>query len=153
MLLRTHIAITILAVLLFLSSFEHKIFLVFFALLGTALPDVDSKFSFLGRKLPSRIIQIFTKHRGILHSFTFLMIITLVLIFIFPIAAFPLFLGYSLHLFLDSFTIEGIFPFYPWKKNVCGSIKTGKIVDTSMFIFFGIVDLLILFLVVYSFFY
>jgi len=141
MLIRTHLAITLCFVLLFISNVEHKIIFIAVALFATFIPDIDYKFSTLGKKKILRILQFFVKHRGIFHSFTFLIVITLFFVLFFPIFALPLFLGYGLHLLADSFTIEGITPFYPYRKKSLGRIKTGGRREISVFVFFILIDL------------
>jgi membrane-bound metal-dependent hydrolase YbcI (DUF457 family) len=69
---------------------------------------------------------------------------------ILPIAALGFFLGYSLHLFLDSFTIDGIMPFWPLRKKSSFGLKTGGKIETSLFLGLVILDvfvIIILFLV------
>ena len=125
MLFRTHIAIAIFFILLFLSKIEHKITFVLVLFVAAIIPDIDTRFSKVGKKKIFRLLQFFVKHRGLFHSFIFLAFITLMLVLFLPIVSLPFFLGYSSHLMLDSFTIEGIYPFYPFKKRIFGSIKTG----------------------------
>ena len=145
MLIRTHLLITLFFVLLFLPFMEYQTSFVIVALIATFIPDIDTKFSSLGRKKIFRILQFFVQHRGFLHSFSFLFLITIFFILFFPILAFGFFLGYGLHLLADSFTINGIKPFYPLKKRVCGKIKTGGRVEVSLFVFFLILDLFLIF--------
>ncbi|MEK6945654.1 MAG: metal-dependent hydrolase [Nanoarchaeota archaeon] len=125
MLLKTHYLITLFFILLLIPAVEHKIVFVIVALIATQLPDVDARYSKLGSKKIARILQWFTKHRGMIHSFTFLLSLTIILVLIFPIAGFGFFLGYGLHLFADSFTPDGIRPFYPSKKSSSWKIRTG----------------------------
>jgi len=141
MLIRTHLSITLFFILVFISNVEHKFVFVLVALFATFIPDIDSKFSIIGKRKIFRILQFFIKHRGIVHSFTFLMMLTFIFALFFPILALPFFLGYGLHLFADSFTIEGIKPFYPYKKISSWKIKTGGKSEIFVFVFFLIVDL------------
>jgi inner membrane protein len=141
MLIRTHLSITLFFILLFISSVEHQFVFVVVALISTFIPDIDSKFSVLGKKKSVRILQFFIKHRGLFHSFSFLIIITLFFVLFFPILALPFFLGYGLHLFADSFTIMGIRPFYPYRKKTLGKIKTGGKSETIIFVAFFIINL------------
>ena len=143
MLIRTHLAIAIFFILLFLNSVEHQMVFVIVTLIATFIPDIDSRFSKLGRKKLARILQFFTKHRGIIHSFTFLILITLGFALFLPIVALPFFLGYSLHLLADSFTLDGIDPFYPWKKKTKGFITTGGKVEVMILVLFILGDLLL----------
>jgi inner membrane protein len=125
MLIRTHIAITALFVLAILSKVEHKLIFVAVALIATFIPDIDSRYTTIGKKKINRIFQFFTKHRGFIHSFTFLILLTLLFLFFAPVIAFPFFLGYGLHLLADSFTVEGIQPIYPVRKKSAGILETG----------------------------
>ena len=136
MLIRTHLSITLFFVLLFISIVEYKLAFVSVALLATFIPDADSKFSTLGKRKSLRILQFFIKHRGMMHSFSFLVLVTLVLVLFFPIISLGFFLGYGTHLIADSFTVQGIRPFYPLKKKSYGRIKTGKRTETIVFVFF-----------------
>jgi len=140
MLIRTHIAITICAILIFISSVEHKLIFVLVMLIATFIPDVDSKFSTLGKKKTFRVLQFFIKHRGIMHSFTFLLLISFFLVLFFPVIALPFFLGYGLHLFADSFTVRGIKSFYPYKKISSWKIKTNKKSEAIVFVLFILID-------------
>ncbi len=141
MLIRTHLSITLFFILLLISSVEHKLVFVMVALVSTFIPDIDSRFSTLGKKKTLRILQFFIKHRGILHSFTFLFVLTLFFVLFFPVIALGFFLGYGLHLLADSFTVEGIRSFYPYKKKSLGRIRTGGKSETSILVFFVIADL------------
>ena len=143
MLIRTHLAITLFFVLALISKVEHQFIFVIVALIATFIPDVDARYSNLGRKKISRVLQFFTSHRGFIHSFTFLILLTMIFLFFIPIIALPFFLGYSLHLLADSFTKEGIQPFYPIKNKSSGVIETGG--RTEFFIFASIVFVDLLF--------
>jgi len=145
MLIRTHLAITALFVLVFLSSVQNKIVFAIVALLAAVLPDIDSDSSIMGKRKIFRPIQFLFGHRGFLHSFTFLFLLTFFFVLFIPVIAFPLFLGYSLHLFADSFTIQGIRPFYPLKKTYAGKFKTGGKIDLMLFISILIIDLFVFF--------
>lgn len=152
MLIKTHLAITLFFVLILLESIQSKTLFIAVALVSTLIPDIDSKFSSLGKKKIFRVLQFFIKHRGILHSFTFLMIITLIFILFYPILALPFFLGYGLHLFADSFTKRGILPFYPLKKRFSGNIRVGSFTDITLFLVFAFFDLLFIGIIIYSYF-
>ena len=142
--IRTHLAITILFILIFLSSVNNKFVFVLVALFATFIPDIDTRYSKLGKRKLARILQFFTKHRGIIHSFTFLLSITFILVLVLPIASFGFFLGYGLHLLADSFTITGIMPFYPSKKKALWKIKTGGRFESFIFLIFVVVSIVLL---------
>lgn len=140
MIKRTHLVIGLAAALIFLPHVNYKI--VFFpaVLLCSLLPDVDSPGSAVGNHSFFRPLQFFAKHRGVFHSFTFCVLASVVLTLVLPVLAFPFFLGYSSHLFADSFTQEGIMPFWPWKRTSSGFLRTGGTTEYSIFIGFLIAD-------------
>lgn len=142
--IKTHLALTILFIILLFSRVGNGIVFSAVALAATFIPDVDTKFSSLGKKKIFRPFQMFMKHRGIFHSFTFLLVLTLIFALFVPIIALPFFLGYGMHVFLDSFTADGIAPFYPYKKRIYGSIRNGSKSENFVFISFILVDLAIL---------
>jgi membrane-bound metal-dependent hydrolase YbcI (DUF457 family) len=144
MMIKTHLTVAIFFILLLLSQVEYSLAFAVVALVTTFIPDADTKFSSLGKKKILRPLQFFVKHRGILHSFTLLLILTLVFAFFVPVIALPFFLGYGLHIFLDSFTVDGVAPFYPYKKRIYGSVKSGSSTENFIFISFIIVDLILL---------
>lgn len=139
--LRTHLAIVILGILLFFSLVEQKTIFVVVALIASIFPDLDSAYSTFGKKKVFRFFQIFVKHRGFIHSFTFALLITLFFVIFVPVLAFGFFLGYGLHLFADSFTKDGIAPFYPMKKKTSWKIVTGGKSEIGIFLIFVVVDL------------
>lgn len=145
MLLRTHYAIAVFFILLFIESVESQVVFVLAVLVGTQLPDIDSRYSRIGHKRIARVLQWFTRHRGIIHSFPFLLVVTILLVAVWPVGAFGFFLGYSLHLLGDAFTPDGIRPFYPLKKKSRGTLRTGGTVELALFVGFVIVDVLLIF--------
>ncbi len=127
MLSKTHISITIFFVFLFLSFVPHKIIFFASAIFATLLPDLDSKTSKLGREKIFRPLQLFLKHRGILHSLLSLIFFSVLIEIYFPIVLAGFVLGYFLHLLTDSLTVRGIALFYPFFKfRFSFIIRTGK---------------------------
>lgn len=143
MLIRTHLAITVLAILLFIPHISAKILFVIVALATTFLPDIDNAFSTLGQHKIFRFLQFFTKHRGLLHSFTFCIIVSVLFALFIPSITFAFFLAYALHLFADSFTIIGIVPFWPLKGKSAWKVKTGGRIEVTIFVFFVVLDFLV----------
>lgn len=143
MLIRTHLAIAVFAIILFLSRVSNKLLFVLLVLSATFIPDIDNAFSTVGSKGVFRVLQFFTRHRGFFHSLTFCILASIVLGIFFPVIAFPFFLGYALHLFADSFTKEGVVPFWPWSRTSQGFLRTGGRVETSIFVVFIIIDILL----------
>jgi inner membrane protein len=136
MMTRTHLAIGLFSSLFLLDHVSHQFAFVVVTLISSILPDVDSNFSTLGRRIIFRPIQFFSKHRGFFHSFTFCFLITVVLTLYLPIYSLPFFLGYALHLFADSFTVEGIQSFWPLSARSKGVIRVGGHIETVIFTFF-----------------
>jgi len=148
--LKTHLAINILFILLFSSHVSNYYVFIPVALLATILPDIDTGFSSVGHMRLSKFIQFFVRHRGIFHSFTFCIIISVLLAAFIPMLALPFFLGYALHLFTDAYTQDGIKPFWPLKATSFWRIRTGSRIETTLFILFLIADLLVLILMIKS---
>ena len=143
MLLRTHLGFAILMIILFVEHVTEKWIFVGVVLVATILPDLDSGFSTWGRHMIFKPLQFFTAHRGILHSFTFAILISILLSIFFPVAAFGFFVGYSVHLISDSFTKEGVQAFWPLSGRSHGLIKSGGRVEDGLFILIMLADVLL----------
>jgi len=145
--LKTHLAIAVFVGLFFLSNITHKIIFFIFLIAATALPDIDTAKSYVGQPWILRFLQFFTKHRGMIHSFTIMFIVTIILLLIFPMAAFGFFLGYLVHLVSDAMTVEGIAFFWPLKAKISGKITTGGLVERILFwIFVGLNVVILIFI-------
>lgn len=140
MLIRTHLAIAVFVMLLFVQHVNNKLVFVFVSLIATMLPDIDCAFSTLGKGKEWRFLQFFIDHRGPVHSLTICLVVSLILAFFLPTIAFGFFLGYSVHLFVDSFTKEGIMPFWPYSKKSSWRLKTGSFLESSVLLTFLLVD-------------
>ena len=125
MLFRTHVAVGIFFIIVFLPLVNHKLLFSGVVLLCSLLPDIDMSSSFLGKYKFLRPLQWVVKHRGIFHSFTFAIFFSILFAFYYPILALPFFLGYSAHLIADSLTVEGIKPFWPHEHEIKWKIRTG----------------------------
>ena len=144
MLLRTHLAFGILMIILFVQHVNNKLIFMVMILVATVLPDLDSGFSSWGRHLIFRPLQFFVKHRGIIHSFTLAIVISIVLSMFWPVVSLGFFIGYSVHLICDSFTKEGIQPFWPLKSRSSGFITTGGRIEDSIFVGLILLDLILI---------
>jgi membrane-bound metal-dependent hydrolase YbcI (DUF457 family) len=142
MMLKTHLALTVLVAMLFLGHVSNKFLFLFVIIVATIIPDIDTGFSTAGKNIFLKPLQFFVKHRGIFHSFTFCIVASFVIAYWLPQIALAFFLGYGFHLFLDSFTSEGIMPFWPWKRVSNGIFRTGGRVETSLFVILLVLDLL-----------
>ncbi|MFH1290179.1 MAG: metal-dependent hydrolase [Nanoarchaeota archaeon] len=147
MLRRTHLALGLAVGLYFVPHIKSNAW-VFLAvvLISSVLPDIESGFAAPKRHKifslqPTK--WIFHKNR-ILHTYTFLIIVSAILTFFYPPLAFPFFLGYSFHLFMDSFSPQGLRPLWPLKGTSTGSIVPGGRVDKVLFYVFVIFDIALL---------
>jgi len=143
MMAKTHFAIGVAIALFFLPKVTHKWIFVPLVLLASILPDIDLGASKFGNFILFRPIQWFFGHRGFLHSYTFCILVSILLAFFWPIAALPFFFGYSFHLLADTFTKEGIEPFWPVKVRSTGLISTGGASEGIVFSVFVILDALL----------
>jgi len=115
----THLAIALFFGLVISDYFSNPYLFIAIVLISTILPDIDTKHSKIGKKWFFRPIQFFVTHRGILHSFLFLILVSLLLMILSRTIAFGFLLGYGLHLLLDRIPI-----------------KTGGLIETTLFVLF-----------------
>ncbi|MEK6895740.1 MAG: metal-dependent hydrolase [Nanoarchaeota archaeon] len=147
MLRKTHLAIGLAAAIYFLPHVTDKTIFFIGVVISTLLPDLDRMFGFL--RFPRQDKSGTPNHRGFMHSYTFCILIAVLLAMFYPILALSFFLGYSLHLFADSFTVKGIKPFWPINFVSSGKITTGSKVEDVVFWIFVMIDV---FLLVFLFF-
>ena len=152
MIWKTHVAIGLAVALYFAGKVTSPLLFVPVVLFASLFPDIDSGFSYLGRKPIFKPVQMVSSHRGIIHSYTMAIILSAALAFFYPILALPFFLGYSFHLFADSFTSQGIRPFWPLKAMSTGSVAVGGKIDKTLFYTFVFIDLVLLGSFLYGFF-
>ena len=152
MIWKTHLAIGLAVALLFLNHVSKPLIFIPVVLFFSLFPDIDSSFSFIGKKIIFRPLQWSVEHRGIIHSYTICIALSLLMAFFYPVLALPFFLGYSFHLFADSFTQQGIKPFWPLKAVSKGSVSTGGKVEKAIFYTFVIVDSVLIGSMIYSLF-
>ncbi len=132
----------------FLPHVNDKVIFAITTMVATILPDFDKKLSFLRLDFWRRNNGETPNHRRFLHSYTFCILAAVLLAFFYPIIALPFFLGYSMHLFADSFTVKGIKPFWPLKYVSSGKITTGSKTEDVVFWVFVLIDV---FLIVFFF--
>ena len=123
-------------------SYNNPVVFIAVALIATIIPDMDSPFTKVGHKPISKVVQVFTIHRGFIHSMTFCIAVSILLAVFAPLAVFGFFLGYSLHLLADSFTKAGITPFWPYSRIAKGHLITGGVVEKGIFFMFVFLDIL-----------
>lgn len=148
MMLRTHLAFTVLVILIFLPSVSSKVLFIIAAMVATLIPDIDTGYSTLGKMKGFRFLQFFARHRGFFHSLTFGIVVAIIFAVFWPIISLGFFVGFGSHILTDSFTKEGIRPFWPSKRTSSGLLKTGTLTETTMFIILIIVDIILFIFVV-----
>jgi len=141
MLGHTHLAFGVFLMLLFLPFAPSAGIFVAVILFASLLPDVDSETSIFGRRFIARPIQFFVRHRGVLHSFTFMFGVTGLLYVFYLEAALPFALGYGGHLIADMVTIAGIKPLWPFNLNLRGFIRTGGFLENIILFVIIVADL------------
>jgi membrane-bound metal-dependent hydrolase YbcI (DUF457 family) len=148
MLRRTHLAIGLAVSLYFLPYVNYQWIFIPVLLISSLLPDIDSGFSKLKVNSFFKSVQPVIENRGVFHTYTVCVVLSVLIALIYPIAALPFFLGYSFHLFLDSFTPQGIRPFWPLKGESKGFIRDGGRTENTIFAVFVIIDVLFLVMLV-----
>lgn len=151
MLFRTHIAFGLLASLLSLKYLEVPNIYTFMILtcLAAVLPDIDESKSRIGRQTGplSWLIEKIFGHRNIFHSIFPLIGIALLFIYFLKLDMIgtAFLIGYSSHLFIDSFTHMGIGLLYPLSnKRIRGFVKTGGIAEHVLFIMLILANIVVL---------
>lgn len=122
--------------------YKFLLFIVCFqsANLGSLLPDLDTKKSYISKKWPylARFISKRCKHRGFTHSLLFLILLDIFFKFIISIGenniilicfSYGMLLGCISHIVLDLFTYEGVDLLFPLGFN----IKLSRIKTNSKF--------------------
>jgi len=140
MLIRTHLAVGLAAALYFLPHMNERVLFIPVVLIASLIPELGNIiFSREGKH--KKLIKTSTPFGGITRTYTTCIIASVVLVFIYPLIAFPFFLGYSFNLFLNAFTPEGITPFWPSKRKTTGKVSVGGTIDYTIFVLFVIFDI------------
>jgi len=140
MLVKTHIAFGILLGLLGVIYFEMSWLGFMFVLIGSVVLDVDVSSSKVGRKWYSRVLQLYVRHRGIVHSLIFVAVVSWLVGLWRVEVGWGLFVGFVGHLFLDCLTYRGVRLFWPLWFKVRGSVKVGKYFEAVLFAVLVFVD-------------
>lgn len=141
MLRKTHLAIGVAATVYLLPHINDRFIFMFTAMMATLLPDIDKGIGFLRLDFWKKSKAETPNHRGFLHSYTFCILISVLLAFFYPVLSLPFFIGYSMHLFADSFTVIGIRPFWPFNFVSKGGITTGSKMEDVVFWVFVLFDI------------
>lgn len=138
MLFPTHILLGITFFLVLADTIGSSAFILFFVLLGSILPDIDSKGSIINRW--SGIVGSFavfvSKHRGLFHSLLFFGLLSSIIGFglnkSFGIA---LLVGYAAHMVGDGITPMGVKMFYPFSSfTIRGPIRVGGLLESGIMV-------------------
>ena len=120
---------------IYLNNYNILYKLILFAIcfqsanLGSMLPDLDTRKSYISKKWPylSKFISKRCKHRGFTHSLLILLILLQFLKLIILIGenniiliciSYGILTGYTSHIILDAFTYEGVDLFFPLGFNL-----------------------------------
>ena len=145
MLLKTHLVIGLFGILVYSLFFEFNAVYALVFLIATLLPDIDSPKSWIGKSKMIRPLHWFVKHRGIFHSLTIGIIIAEIFVFLLGFGTgVAFFLGYGVHLLVDSFTVAGIRPLWPLNWFIRGRMKTGSRGEQNLFVLLLVVDAVLL---------
>ncbi|MCF7798741.1 metal-dependent hydrolase, partial [Candidatus Woesearchaeota archaeon] len=127
---RTHLLAGLLIGFFFFSFVDtilHSFIVLFLAVVGSLLPDIDTTTSLLGRRV--KIIGFLFKHRGFFHSLLFAFLITLIVVELSsPVFGMAFGLGVFSHLLLDAITKEGL-SFWPIPLHIKGYIRVGSFIE------------------------
>lgn len=135
----THLVFGLLVGLISLSFIEvsNKFLYLLFVLLGSLLPDLDKRKSFMANKVKfSYLIEKILGHRRIFHSI--FPIIVLYFLFVYylrlKVMGYGIIIGYGSHLLIDSLNVKGVGFLNPvFDKRVRWKIKTGGIFEYFLF--------------------
>jgi len=148
MLKRTHLVIALGVILYFLDvpQLRNKLIFTVVVLISSMLPDLEGVFAGSAGNKGRFFRSVFYSEQknGVLHSYTVCIIISIFLAMFYPIYAFSFFIGYSFHLFADSFTPQGIQAFWPHKSRSTGHITPGGRLEMMLFYVMLIVDFALL---------
>lgn len=88
------------------------------SIFGSLLPDIDTPYSILGKKIPFLSTKIYIKfgHRTYTHDIGLFLILAILSIMKYPLSL-GFWIGYIGHLFLDGFTYSGTSCFYLFSKK------------------------------------
>lgn len=147
---RTHLAIGLLAGLVFAGFFDVRLpwLFVLIVVVSSSLPDIDHPRSKISKLFfpVSWIISWVVKHRGVMHSiFPVLGIFVLFWYYDLTYIGLAVALGYLSHLLADSMTQGGIDFLYPVSKfKIAGPIEVGGFMEGVIFLLVVILNLLII---------
>jgi len=141
MLFRAHIVFGIFVYFVLSYFLEMPLYVLVFVVLASSFVDIDIKNSSFGNRWYFRPLQWVVRHRGILHSLFFGILLSLILGSISLWVGFGFFVGYISHLFLDCWTKSGVELFWPFRYRIKGFIRSGGVVEDIVFVLLLLVDI------------
>lgn len=142
MLGKTNLSLGVGVALYFLPHIQNKIIFFPAVLISSLIPDLGSILAIRKKATENYSSTIFHKA---LRNYLTPIALSVMLSFFYPLIAFPFFLGYSFTLSLDAFTVRGVQPFWPIRKNITkGPIRNGSAIDKTLFYLFVIFDIALL---------
>jgi len=129
---------------------KHRLLFLLIACIGGIIPDIDYRKSWAARKIwpLNWILSFVLKHRGFIHTIYPPVIVGAMIVYLggTKIYAIAFMLGYIVHLMLDMLTHSGIRILHPISSiRLRGFVKTGGIIDTSIFIASSVCAIFLLF--------
>ena len=144
MLLRTHLVFSFFIWIFLFDYLASPWIFLLFLIFATAVIDIDSRKSRVGRRWYFRPLQWFVSHRGIFHTIIFGLIVSFVLYFVNAFVGYGFFAGYLSHLFLDILTPSGVRLFWPLSETRVGfGVRSGGLIEEILFVLLFLVDLLL----------
>lgn len=143
---KTHLIFGIFLIFCFIKYIDNFFIFILTLLIASILPDIDSRFSIIGKSKFFRIFQFLFKHRGFFHSLFALSLFTFLIYLFSPLVSLGFFIGYLSHIFLDALTKRGVVLFWPFKQRISGPILTGGFVETTIFVIFLLINLSLFFI-------
>ena len=133
---KTHLLFGLVLGLLLMHYFNFNYWLVFVVMISALLPDLDTPFSWLGRKLKpvSNIISFIFGHRGMMHSLLFMVVITTVGYLYLRSYWMGIAIGFFSHLVLDMMNVMGVRLLWPLDFKVRGFLRANGLFEKLFFI-------------------
>ena len=138
MLMRTYLTLGIAAALYFLPHVNNPVPFFIITVISSMLPSVGLIFSTKRHKVFSA--QQSSMLGKAYRSYTFCIPVSVFLAFFYPVIALPFFTGFSVNLFLSTFSKEGIVPYWPINKTSKGTVSHGGSIDSTLFVVFIVLD-------------
>tara|TARA_Y100000310_G_scaffold311948_1_gene358745 strand:- start:230 stop:682 length:453 start_codon:yes stop_codon:yes gene_type:complete len=143
MLFPTHILLGITLFLLLADTIGGSLGVFLFVLLGSILPDIDSKGSIINQWMGifGTFAVFISKHRGLFHSLLFFGLISSIIGYGLNLSfGIALLVGYAAHMIGDGITPMGVKMFYPFSTfTIRGPIRVGGVLESGIMVLLVVV--------------